>query len=1150
LTIRTLRPALTALVTAAALLALAAPDAGAAQVPTVELFGTVVTVHADAPMVTLEPAPAPTNELLVNGTLVDVPGETLEQFDPGDKVEVTVATDPGVSTRELVQGLASGGEQAAADLGASTVSATQVAPAALPAPAGLHTVTVLPVYFGSKDSATVASLTKLGQGLKSFWGAQSGGAIDLSVGVLDWAKVADPGSCNYSAILNAALAANGKSAAVNGFQHYVVYFPQRSDCQWAGLATVGSSYVWINGYQNNDVINHEFGHNFGIGHAWTSTCTVNGVRVSWAASCTDSEYADTADVMGYAWWAATGNLNTALGDSLGLVTSQTASTGAPTTVDLAPLAQTSALRALKVPATNGTFFFDYRPAVAPDTRQPAWAGVQVHFRPTGGIPVSRLLDLRPRLSSPFSAASMPVNAIWQVPGGGVAVRVTGVDGSAAHLVATPVGSDAAGPVGATLTSPAAGASVGQGTTLTWQAGTDAGTGVGGYVVTVDGVTTSWLAAGTTALTLPTLALGSHTVRLDAVDKAGNVSTGTPVTFTVATGVENRATVTSPGADAWVGPSATVSWTLPAAAPIAVLVDGQVKATATAGSTSTQVTGLAEGNHSVAVVTQNSSGGTVATSAPVGFRVDAGVPVAPGAVTLTGSTLAWTAGSDTGSGVCGYEVSLDGTALRSTAAGSTSTSVTVPDGTHTFGVRTTDCAGNRSAATTLSTLKDSTRPTAPVITAPATAAVVGTTSARVTWSAATDAESGITGYRVTTGRGTATVAAGSTTATVDLVEGSTTIKVTAVNGGGLTADSAPVTVVRDTTAPTAPTKVTLSGDGHTLTWTAAKDKTALSYLVVVDGGTPAVVTGTSATVNVASGRHAFAVTAKDAAGNTSAAGTSGEVWFDSSAPSAPVVTSPSAGSYLRTRTATVTWTPGTDADSGVVSQVVYVNGRKAVTVDGAATGATVPLAEKVNSIVVRAVNGARLESSSDPVVVTVDSLAPKAPAKLLLSGSTLTWTAAADTGTPVTFLVAADGGTPHPVTEPTATLSLADGRHTLVVTAKDAAGNTSAPARLDPAWVDASAPSAPGVTSPTTGTTVGGQTVTVTWSAAQDADSGVAGYRVSVNGGEFGKLQTGTSARVRVTANGTLTVRVVAVNLAGVVSAEATVDITVTGSRLT
>ena len=634
-----------------------------------------------------------------------------------------------------------------------------------------------------------------------------------------------------------------------------------------------------------------------------------------------------------------------------------------------------------------------------------------------------------------------------------------------------------------------------------------------------------------------------------MDKAGNVSTGTPVGFTVATGVENKATISSPTANAWTGSSVTVTWGLPAAAPAAVVVDGQVRGTTAAGFNSLDVTGLAEGNHSVTVLTKDGGGSTTATSTAVAFRTDATAPTAPGTVTLAGSTLGWGAGSDAGSGICFYQVTLDGTSLKSVPSGSTSTSVTVPNGSHTFGVKAQDCAGNQSSATTLTTVKDTTRPGAAVITSPAGGTVLNATRTTVTWSSAADADSGITGYKVTVGRTVTTVAANVTSATVDLVEGNNVIKVTAVNGGGLTADSATVAVVRDTVAPTTPGKVTLSTDGHTLSWTAAKDKTALSYLVVVDGGSPSTVTGTSTALTVSPGKHAFAVTARDAAGNTSAAGTSGDVWFDTSAPSAPVVTSPSAGSTLRTKAATIAWTAGADGDSGIVSQVVYVNGRKVATVDGSATSAAVTLVERANTVVVKAVNGARLETASSPVAVTVDTLTPRTPAKLVLAGSTLSWTAARDTGTPVSFLVGVDGGEAVEVTDPTAALSLADGRHTLVVVAKDAAGNASGEARLDPAWVDASAPSAPAVTSPSSGSMLGGRTVTVTWAPSSDGDSGVAGYRISVNGGAFGRLLTGTSAAVRVAADGTLNVRVVAVNLAGTTSTETTVEFTVSGTRL-
>ena len=147
-------------------------------------------------------------------------------------------------------------------------------------------------------------------------------------------------------------------------------------------------------------------------------------------------------------------------------------------------------------------------------------------------------------------------------------------------------------------------------------------------------------------------------------------------------------------------------------------------------------------------------------------------------------------------------------------------------------------------------------------------------------------------------------------------------------------------------------------------------------MVVDGGPPSTVSTTSAPVQVSPGRHAFAVTAVDAAGNTSPTANSGPVRFDPSAPVAPVLTSPGSGGYLRSRTATVTWVAGTDDDSGIVSQTVLVNGRKAAVVAADATSANVTLAERADVITVKAVNGAGLATMSDPVSVTVDSIASR------------------------------------------------------------------------------------------------------------------------------------------------------------------------------
>jgi endoglucanase len=160
--------------------------------------------------------------------------------------------------------------------------------------------------------------------------------------------------------------------------------------------------------------------------------------------------------------------------------------------------------------------------------------------------------------------------------------------------------------------------------------------------------------------------------------------------------------------------------------------------------------------------------------------------------------------------------------------------------------------------------------------------------------------------------------------------------------------------------------------------------------------------------------------------------------------------------------------------------------------------------------------------------------PLTPTKPVLSaGDVLSWTAAKDIGTPVRFTVSLDGaagtgteGTSLPVTTPA-------GHHTWTITARDAAGNEARPATLS-VWRDATPPTTPTITTPTTLSWVGVRSVAVAWAAATDADSGIAGYQLTINGVPAKTLLPATTLRTTVSlVEGINSIGVAAVNLAGV-----------------
>jgi fibronectin type 3 domain-containing protein len=281
--------------------------------------------------------------------------------------------------------------------------------------------------------------------------------------------------------------------------------------------------------------------------------------------------------------------------------------------------------------------------------------------------------------------------------------------------------------------------------------------------------------------------------------------------------------------------------------------------------------------------------TAANPSPIAV-LDMTPPTAPTNLTATvsGSTvnLAWGAASDN-VGVTGYRVLRNGSQVASLGASARSFSQSpVPAGSHTYGVRAVDAAGNVGPTANVAvTIASSTVAAVPTTPQGLAAKVLADGRVELAWSASSGGVPPLT-YRVfRNGTGsTSRIASGlSKTVHVDSPPAGThsyTVRARDA-AGNMSSHSAKVTVTSvpaDTTPPTRPTGLTATArDGRyvDLKWNASTDDRPgpITYRVFRNGTGSAyrIATGlttTSHTDRPSAGTHSYTVRARDAAGNMS------------------------------------------------------------------------------------------------------------------------------------------------------------------------------------------------------------------------------------------------------------------------------------------
>ncbi|MDZ7688624.1 MAG: S8 family serine peptidase [Halobacteriales archaeon] len=345
----------------------------------------------------------------------------------------------------------------------------------------------------------------------------------------------------------------------------------------------------------------------------------------------------------------------------------------------------------------------------------------------------------------------------------------------------------------------------QSVTVSWDAVTDGGSGIDHYEYQLDSTTGSWNNVGTdTSVTLTES--GRHTVYVRAVDRAGNAGP----TNSTEVQIDNLPPTTSASLSGTAGDNgwftSNVSVTLSATDQPTSDDNSGVDTTQysidggsfTVG-TSFMVTG--DGTHPISFFSTDVAGNQESTNTRE-VKIDSQqpgepAPTAPDGV-LSNPTVSWDPVSDATSGVDHYQVSIDGGTWQDIGDTSYQDS-SLPDGTHTIGVRAVDTAGNIGPSNSTQIDVDTTAPPAPTVTGPS--GWTNDTTPTISWSSVSDATTGVDHYEMNVG-GSGWTDVGLTTSTTlsTLSSGEHMVEVRAVDGVGNEGDSGNTTVKIDITAP--------------------------------------------------------------------------------------------------------------------------------------------------------------------------------------------------------------------------------------------------------------------------------------------------------------------------------------------------------------